>query len=96
VLELEIYPYSYGKAGIVWEYGSASEDESFFSSRISGAQRLANGNTLICSGAEAWFFEITPDGKKVWEYRNYYGTTLPGREHATDIFRAERYSYSYK
>ena len=95
VLELEIFPYSFGEAEIVWEYGSSSGDESFFSSRISGAQRLENGNTLICSGAEAWFFEVTSDGKKVWEYKNPYGTSLPNGGYVTDVFRAERYSYDF-
>lgn len=36
---------------------------------ISGAQRLSNGNTLICSGANSRLFEVTPTGKIVWEYR---------------------------
>jgi len=93
VLELKIYPYSYGEAEIIWEYGSSSEDESFFSSRISGAQRLANGNTLICSGTEGWFFEVTSDGKKIWEYANSYGNFLPNGKYVRDVFRAERYSY---
>ncbi len=67
ILELEIsFPYSYGKAEIIWEYGSSGEDESFFSDRISGVQRLENGNTLICSGIGGWLFEVDPDGEKVW------------------------------
>ena len=95
VLELAIYPYTYGEAEIVWEYGSTAADVSFFSSRISGAQRLENGNTLICSGAEGWFFEVTADGKKVWEYTNRYGKSLPNGGYVTDVFRAERYAYDY-
>jgi len=95
VLELEIYPYSYGKAAITWEYGSASDTESFFSNRISGTQRLENGNTLICSGAKGWFFEVTTAGKTVWEYTNPYGKTLPNGEYVTNVFRAERYPYDF-
>ena len=34
------------------------KDKAFFKS-YSGVQRLKNGNTLICSGAEDWFFEVT-------------------------------------
>jgi hypothetical protein len=37
---------------IVWEYVDQSLFE-FFSPYISGAQRLANGNTLICEGVTA-------------------------------------------
>ncbi len=85
VLELGIPgPYAYGGAEIVMEYGSSEADESFFSNRISGVQRLENGNTLICSGAEGWIFEITSNGEKVWEHRT-----------GKDVFRAERYSSDY-
>ena len=84
---------SYGKGDVVWEYGEASKDEKFFSNSISGAQRLENGNTLICSGTEGWFFEVTPDGEKVWEFfdDDYAGTTPKG-EVSKAVFRAERYS----
>lgn len=65
---------------VVWEYGDDADEEQFYSSFISGAQRLADGNTLICSGAEKWVFEVNGAGEKVWEF-------------STDhiIFRAERY-----
>ncbi|MEM9367052.1 MAG: aryl-sulfate sulfotransferase, partial [Planctomycetota bacterium] len=47
-----------------WSY---QEEGRFLSSRISGAQRLSDGNTLVCSGDQAWVFLVTPDGKRVWE-----------------------------
>ncbi len=37
---------------------------------ISGAQRLPNGNTLICSGINGSLFEVTPDRATVWKYVN--------------------------
>ncbi len=46
----------------------APDKVSFYSSVISGAQRLSNGNTLICSGAQGRFLEVTPQGEVVWEY----------------------------
>ena len=49
-----------------WSYSSSDD---FVSNRISGAQRLVNGNTLICSGDQGWVFEVTPDGNRVWEFR---------------------------
>jgi hypothetical protein len=53
----------------VWSY-VAPKKEEFFSSFISGAQRLANGNTLICSGANGTLFEVTPKKEVVWKYVN--------------------------
>ncbi len=52
-----------------WLY-VADNPADFYAVRISGAQRLANGNTIICSGPEGRFFEITPDNEIVWEYVN--------------------------
>ncbi len=57
----------YGPEGSVWSY---SDPGTFYSSFISGAQRLPNGNTLICSGAQGRVFEVTPDGRVVWDFRN--------------------------
>jgi len=60
----------YGNSNqIVWSYRSHVLN-SFYSSHISGNQRLPNGNTLICSGAMGHIFEVTKDGEVVWEYIN--------------------------
>ena len=56
-------------AKAVWTY-VANPKSDFYSYFISGAQRLSNGNTLICSGANSRIFEVTPAGKIVWEYRS--------------------------
>jgi len=56
---------------IVWNY-TAYPPESFFSSAISGQQRLPNGNTLICEGGKGRIFEVTLEGQIVWEYMNPY------------------------
>jgi hypothetical protein len=55
-----------------WRYGSADNTE-FYSSFISGAQRLPNGHTLICEGADGRVFEVTPEGEIVWEYLSPWG-----------------------
>ena len=57
---------------LAWSYTSARK-EDFSSRRLSGAQRLPNGNTLICSGEQGRFLEIDPDGNTVWEYINPFG-----------------------
>jgi hypothetical protein len=60
-----------------WSWKSPG-DEPLFSPIISGAQRLPNGNTLVCFGPQGHLFEVTPAGEVVWEYRNPYGGDAPG------------------
>jgi hypothetical protein len=36
---------------------------------ISGAQRLPNGNTFICSGNQGILFEVTPAKEIVWQFK---------------------------
>jgi hypothetical protein len=57
-----------------------------YSHYISNAERLPNGNTIICSGANARYFEVTPQKQVVWEYVSPY---------ATGAFRAHRYGPDY-
>ncbi len=40
----------------------------FFSRRISGAQRLPNGHTLVCVGESGHFIELDNDMEVHWEY----------------------------
>ena len=61
----------YGPEKPVWSY-MAPDTISFWSSFISGAQRMNNGNTFINEGAKGRFFEVTKDGKIVWEYLDPY------------------------
>jgi hypothetical protein len=70
----------------VWKYQD-DPVEYFYSSRISNAQRLPNGNTLICEGVFGRIFEVMPDGTLVWEYVNPFFDGPSNR-----VFRAYRYS----
>lgn len=71
---------AYGPSAPTWSYTTGSED--FYSSHISGAQRLPGGNTLICEGIRGRLFEVTPGGEIVWEYWNpYFADDLPRDEH---------------
>jgi outer membrane protein assembly factor BamB len=77
---------------IVWEYHDQSLFD-FFSPYISGAQRLANGNTLICEGCDGRLFEVTADGQVVWEFVNPYFFHEAGRPGLNNwVFRAFRYT----
>ncbi|MFH1998620.1 MAG: aryl-sulfate sulfotransferase [Planctomycetota bacterium] len=59
----------FGPSKPSWSY-TAPEKSDFFSMFISGAQRLPNGNTLICAGANGVIFEVTPEKETVWKYQN--------------------------
>jgi len=54
---------------VVWSYQSKS-NQGFFSHIGSGAQRLPNGNTLVCAMTQGHLFEVTAAGDVVWEYIN--------------------------
>ena len=86
---------------IVWEYKSKSEN-SFSSHHISGAQRLPNGNTMVCSGNHGHFFEVTKEGEVVWEYINPVTSAGAkswlddlGFQASNGVFRAHRYGPDY-
>lgn len=90
---------AFGPADEAWTY-SADPPNSFYSRIISGAQRLPNGNTLICSGKTGRLFEIDTNDSIVWEYINpvtNYGPMPQGGSIAGDnsVFRCYRYSANY-
>lgn len=60
----------------------------FYSPLTSNAQRLPNGNTLICEGTTGRLIEVTPEKELVWEYLYpYLGSTL--------LYRAYRIPYDW-
>ena len=84
---------AFGPEQPAWSFG---EPGVFFSPFISGAQRLPNGNTLICEGAPGRLLEVSGSGKILWEYVNgHYGRAVPKSAVAPDtppgaLFRATR------
>ena len=95
---------AYGPTELVWSY-AAPVPTDFYSSFISGAQRLPNGNTLICSGATGTFFEIDSLGTVNWLYISptssngplTQGEPIPvdNNRNANVVFRATRYAPDY-
>lgn len=75
----------------VWEY-RGDPPWTFFSPHISGAQRLASGNTLICEGQWGRIFEVTTAGEIVWEYINPCHGRLRDGTRSNQVFRAYRYA----
>ena len=58
-----------------WIY-TANPPTSFFAGGLSGAQRLSDGNTLICNGEKGKIFEVNPTGEIIWQYTNPYPNPL--------------------
>lgn len=89
---------AFGPATPSWEYFSANKTD-FFSSFLSGAQRLPNGNTLICHGMDGSIFEVTKNGVIVWKYiLPLQGADLitPGMHgYRMGVFTARRYAPDY-
>lgn len=94
---LEINPES---NEIVWEY-LGDPAMSFYSYNISNAERLSNGNTLVCEGAPGRLFEVTPTGDIVWEYISPHFVYSPASAggsvfgYSNAVFRAHRYEASF-
>ena len=87
---------AYGPAEPDWTY----DEEGFYATRISGVQFLENGNAFVCSGVRGTFFEVTEEGRIVWEYinpmRSTLGPTTQGEPpFQNSVFRALRYSPDY-
>ncbi|HZW33106.1 MAG TPA: aryl-sulfate sulfotransferase [Isosphaeraceae bacterium] len=89
---------SYGPNEPIWRFTAPTKTE-FFAGFMSGAQRLPNGNTLICNGVSGTIFEVTRNKEAVWTYTyaetgksRSSGSAPPGRN---PVFRAYRYGVDY-
>lgn len=95
---------------IVWQYNAEDSNQAlwtFYSSFISSARRLPNGNTLICEGMNGRLFQVTPQGEIVWEYvsphfgewqlrRSVHGGELNVRAVTTNwVYRAQPVPYDW-
>ncbi len=57
---------AFGPTKPIWAY-TATNATDFFVGLMSSAQRLPNGNTLICDGVTGKIFEVAPDRRVVWQ-----------------------------
>lgn len=91
---------TFAPATQAWRY-TAPNPADFFSSRLSSAQRLPNGNTLIVQGRSGYTFEITPIEEIVWEYENpfVFGNAATQGDSVAEgtniVFRLRRYPADY-
>jgi hypothetical protein len=75
---------------IIWQY-VPSPVFSMLSLHIAGAERLANGNTLICDGESGRVFEVTRNCEICWEWVSPFVHDFKGIK-AVMLFRAHRYA----
>ena len=85
---------TFGPGEPLWTYSAADLQAQF----ISGASRLADGKMLISSGPQGRVFEITPEGRIVWEYWSPFTGSLGGAQGKANpyaLFRATRIPTSH-
>lgn len=85
----------------VWSYAPSG----FFATNLGSAQRLANGNTLICQGTSGTLYEVNAAKEIVWKYISPVtssGITQQGKSpggsmgmQPNQCFRAWRYAPDY-
>ncbi|WP_235291868.1 aryl-sulfate sulfotransferase [Portibacter lacus] len=75
--------------------------EKLYSSGLSSAQYLPNGNFLILAGRIGYAFEITPDDEIVWEYKLPLKAGMPVEQGTNleisdnNLFRIKRFPTDY-
>jgi hypothetical protein len=80
---------TYGPAESIWRY-TAEQPTDFSAINLGSAQRLPNGNTLICDGPQGRFFEVTDEKEVVWEYENQIPDPIDHH-----VFKIVRYAPNY-
>ena len=84
-----------GPAKSFWNY-TATDTTCFYSENVSSAQRLANGNTVICVGRYSKFFEIDSTKKIVWAYcRKGLWSPNDHTQRSAQVFRCVFYEPNY-
>ncbi len=79
---------AFGPTNLTWTY-FGSPLTSFYGDHISGTERMANGNTLICEGTSGRIFEVDDQGNTVWTWTNQ----LPNPSQNA-VFKVRRYERS--
>ena len=96
-----------GPTTYTWYYKGTTANP-LYSENISGANRLPNGNTIICSGTVGQLIEVTSAGEIVWKYicpvaatgPMVQGSTIPADaaragELMNSVFRVYKYPLTY-
>jgi len=79
---------------------TATPPADMYSARISSAQRLPNGHTLICHGQAGRLFEVDADGILYWDYINPLHGNNPVEQgnpaQGNSVFAAVRYTPDFE
>jgi hypothetical protein len=75
----------YGPEKQIWMY-TAENPTDFYATHLSGAQRMIDGNTLICNGPAGHFFIVNPEKEIIWEYENQFPKPV-----TSDVFTVRHY-----
>ncbi len=89
----------FGPQETVWTYPDSLTND-FYEGRISGSQRLGNGNTLVCLGRSGKFLELTETEDVVWQYQSPVSLEGPipqgANAQGTEVFKIQKYGYDYQ
>ena len=77
---------------LIWESSNRGVGRGHFADIMGNAERLPNGNTLFCEGANGRFFQTNPSGQIAWEYINPY---VPSPALHGSVFRIHQYAQDY-
>jgi len=81
-----------------WTYPEILTND-FYAGRVSGSQRLENGNTMVCLGRNGLLIEFNPKEEIVWEYICPISINGPVEQgdmvSGNDIFKTQKYGYDY-
>lgn len=80
-----------------WTY---SPTPTIYSMNISGAQRMANGHTMVCAGTQGTFYEVDYNGNLLWNYKSPVGQNGAIASQGTNatqnsVFRCTQYPTDY-
>lgn len=76
---------------IEWQYTAPN----FFTIVMGDANKLPNGNYLLSETVNGRIFEITSQGKIIWEYFNPITTKKDGFLKRADIFQVKKYNLTF-
>lgn len=91
---------AFGPLLVDWHY-QASPKEDFYSRIMSGADRLPNGNTIICAATSGDLFEVDSSGNTLWRYLtpvNSSGPIAQGTPPSPNgrlVFKVRKYAPDY-
>ena len=89
---------TYAPPALAWTFTGDGQFD-FFSSNVSGASQMPNGNVLVCIGSDGRFIEVNGFGNMVWDYVNPVSAgnpTVQGNPvFSNNVFKIERYPVDY-